>query len=388
MIQLADRVNRISPSMTFAISSQAKALRSQGVDVCDFSVGEPDFVTPAAIRDAAKDALDSGKTKYTATAGLPELRTQIAEKLQGENALPYQPDQVLVTAGGKQALFNTLLSLVNPGDEVLIPRPAWVTYPEIVNLIGATPIFLETDETTDFKVTAQQVEAATNARTHALILNTPVNPTGAVYSKAELQALAEVIVSHGIVVVADEIYEKLIYDDLEHVSIGSLGEDIFNLTVTCNGFSKAYAATGWRLGYAAGPVPIIKAATALQSHSTSGANTFAQYGALAALTGSEDPVTEMRGIFERRRDLVVASLREIPGLSCTIPCGAFYVFPNISAFHLDSMSFCARLLDEAHVATVPGIAFGADTNIRLSYATDAETLKEGLARLHSFTASL
>ncbi len=384
MIKLADRAGQISPSMTFAISSKAKALIARGIDVCDFSVGEPDFVTPAAIRDAAKDALDAGMTKYTPTAGLPELRRLIAEKLDRENGLPYTPDQILVTAGGKQALFNVALALLDPGDEALILNPSWVTYPEIVKLAGATPVVIEADETTGFKVTPRQLSAAITPRTRLMIFNSPSNPTGAVYSPAEIEALADVLVAHQVIVVADEIYEKLIYGDLRHLSIGSLGSEVFALTITVNGFSKAYAATGWRLGYAAGPLPVIKAATAIQSHSTSGANTFAQYGAIAALRGPQETVEKMRAIFEQRRDLMITGLREIPGITCPTPQGAFYAFPNISSTGLGSVAFCEQLLERERVAAVPGIAFGADSHVRLSYATDAAMIREGLARLRHF----
>ncbi|MBN1247235.1 MAG: pyridoxal phosphate-dependent aminotransferase [Anaerolineae bacterium] len=389
-MKLSERATRISPSMTFAISSKAKALKAQGVDICDFSVGEPDFITPALMREAAKAALDEGRTKYTPTAGLPELRTLIAEKLNAENGLAYHPEQVLVTVGAKQALFNVLMVVLNPGDEALVPTPAWVTYPEIVKITGAEPVLLPTDETTGFRMTPEQLDAAITDKTRVLILNSPSNPTGAVYTTAEIAALAEVIVRRQILVVADEIYEKLVYDGVEHRSIGSLGKEVLDLTVTCNGFSKAFAATGWRLGYAAGPLPIIKAAAALQSHSTSGATTFAQYGALAALnaTASAGAVAEMRRVFESRRDLVVPALRAIPRITCALPQGAFYAFPNISATGLGSMAFCERLLAEEHVAAVPGIAFGADTNIRISYATDTETLREGLKRLRRFAVSL
>lgn len=390
MIKLADRGNRISPSVTFAIASRAKALKAQGVDVCDFSVGEPDFNTPEVMRVAAKEALDAGKTKYSPTAGLPELRSAIAEKLGRDNGLVYSPEQVMVTVGGKHALFNTLMVLLNPGDEAIVPTPAWVTYPEIVKLTGAKAVFVTTDETKGFKLSARQLADAVTPRTRVLILNSPCNPTGAVYSAQEITALAEVIVEHQIVVISDEIYEKLIYDGLEHLSIGSLDDEIHKLTVTCSGFSKAYAATGWRLGFAAGPATVIRAATALQSHSTSGATTFAQYGALAALQtpSLEKIVAEMRTVFEARRDVVVSELQQIPGLTCGMPHGSFYVFPNISQTGLDSMTFCKRLLDSEQVATVPGVAFGTDSNIRISYATDTGTLREGLARLRRFVASL
>ncbi len=387
-MKLADRVNRISPSMTFAIANKAKSLKATGVDVCDFSVGEPDFITPAMMREAAKAALDAGRTKYTPTAGLPELRAAIAAKLNSENDLPYAPEQILVTAGGKQALYNMLAVLLDPGDEAIIPTPAWVTYQEIVTLHGAQPVFVETTEETGLKLTTAQLEMAITPRTRVLILNAPSNPTGAVYAPDELAALAEVLVAHQIAVVADEIYEKLVYDGLYHKSIGSLSREVFDLTVTINGFSKAYAATGWRLGYAAAPLPAIEAATAVQDHSTSGANTFAQYGALAGLASPGDTIEDMRVVFEERRNLVVAGLQAIPGLTCSRPGGAFYVFPNISRTGLSSMDFCKRLLEQEAVAAVPGLAFGAEGYIRISYATDTSTLREGLRRLDRFVRSL
>ncbi len=388
MIELADRTYAISPSMTLAISSQAKALRAAGVDVCNFGVGEPDFNTPAHIREAAKKALDEGKTKYAPEGGVPRLRELIAEKLQRENNLPYKPEQVIVSTGGKQALFNVLVSILGPGDEALIPAPYWVSYPEIVKLARAVPVFMPTSEETGFKITPGQLDAAINHKTRALILNSPSNPTGVIYTAGELEVLAAVAVRRGVPVVSDEMYEKLVYDTAEHVSIGSLGDGIFELTITCNGFSKAYAATGWRLGYAAGPTHVIKAASDIQSHSTSGATTFAQYGAIAALEGPQDEIEAMRQEFERRRDLMLAGINAVPGVTCTRPGGAFYLFPNISASGLDSMTFCRRLLAEEHVAIVPGIAFGADQNVRFSYATDRVTIEKGIERLDRFVRSL
>jgi len=393
MIQLADRTRAISPSMTLTISSRAKAMRAAGVDVCNFGVGEPDFNTPSHIRQAAKAALDAGKTKYAPAGGLPRLRELIAEKLKRENNLPYRPEQVMVSTGGKQALFNVLLTILGPGDEALIPIPYWVSYPEIVKLARARPIYLPTTEETGFKITPSQLDAAVarDASSHqerALILNSPANPSGLIYTPGEIRALAEVAVARKISVLSDEIYEKLIYDGAKHLSIGSLGDEIFDLTITCNGFSKAFAATGWRLGYAAGPTHIIQAAVNIQSHSTSGANTFAQYGAIAALEGPLDEVEQMRQEFKRRRDLMLEGINAIPGLSCARPQGAFYVFPNISATGLDSTTFCQRLLDEQHVAIVPGIAFGADGNVRLSYATDRGTIEKGVGRLDRFVRSL
>ncbi len=388
MIPLSDRTKLIAPSMTFAIDAKAKALTAQGIDVCNFGVGEPDFVTPANVREAAKAALDAGQTKYSQTAGLPRLRSLVAEKLNRENDLPYTPNQVMISTGGKQALYNVMLAILGPGDEALIPVPYWVSYTEIVKLAGATPVFLPTSEATEFRITPEQLAAAITPRTRMLLLNSPSNPTGSVYTPEEIAALAEVIVAHGIAVVSDEIYEKLLYDGLRHLSIGSLSEEIFDLTLTCNGFSKAYAATGWRLGYAAGPKHVIEAAIDIQSHTTSGPNTFAQYGGIAALEESQESIEVMRVAFERRRDLMYAGVSAIPGLVCPKPQGAFYLFPNISATGLDSITFCARLLEQEHLALVPGIAFGMDTNVRLSYAADVETIEKGVERLTRFMYAL
>jgi aspartate aminotransferase len=388
MIELAERTKSVSPSMTLAISSQAKAMRAAGVDVCNFGVGEPDFNTPEHIREAAKTALDAGKTKYAPAGGIPRLRELIAEKLERENSLVYSPEQVMVSTGGKQALFNILLAILGPSDEALIPVPYWVSYPEIVRLARAEPVFLTTSEENDFKISPEQLDAAINERTRVLILNSPSNPTGSIYTPDEVAALARVAVARGLAVLSDEIYEKLVYDDSTPVSIGSLGREILDLTITCNGFSKAYAATGWRLGYAAGPTHVIKAALKIQSHSTSGANTFAQYGAITALESSQEDVERMRLVFKERRDLMVEGIRSIPGIRCSVPQGAFYLFPNISATGLDSLTFCERLLEEEHVAIVPGIAFGADGNVRLSYATDNETIEKGIERLDRFVRSL
>lgn len=388
MIQLADRTWSIEPSVTLALSARAKALRAAGVDVCDFTVGEPDFNTPVHIREAAKRALDEGKTKYAPAGGLPKLQELIAAKLRTENGLPYSADEIIVCTGGKQAILNVLLTVLSRDDEALIPTPYWVSYPEIVKLARAKPVLMPTTEATGFKITPEQLDAAITPQTKVLILNSPSNPTGAVYSRAELAALAEVLVQREVAVLSDEIYEKLLYDGEEHVSIGSLGEAIFNLTLTCNGFSKAYAATGWRLGYAAGPAHVIKAATDIQSHTTSGATTFAQYGAIAALEGPQDEVEAMRREFERRREVLLAGLQALPGITCTRPGGAFYLFPNITATGLSSLDFSARLLEDYHVAIVPGSAFGADANVRFSYATSMAAIEKGLERLRQFVATL
>ncbi len=366
MIPLSQRALAIAPSLTFAIDSRAKELATQGIEVCNFGVGEPDFDTPRHIREAAKTALDRGLTKYTPPPGLPRLRELVAQKLARENALNYPASQVMITVGGKQGLFNVLMALINPGDEALIPIPYWVTYPEIVKMAHGVPVFLPTTTAAGFKITPEQLAAAITPHTRLLILNSPSNPTGAMYTRQELIALAEVLVEHNVAVISDEIYEKLVYSGAEHVSIGSLGKEIFDLTVTCNGFSKAYAATGWRLGYVAGPPALIKAATNIQSHVTSCVNTFAQYGAIAALEGPQEEIEIMRQAFERRRDLLFARLNAIPGLQVAPPDGAFYIFPGISDTGLDSMTFCQRLLEQEHVALVPGIGFGADANVRIS----------------------
>lgn len=388
MIQLSDRTKTISPSMTLDIFAKAKALAAQGLDICNFGVGEPDFNTPQHIREAAKAALDAGKTKYAPAGGVSRLRALIADHLHLQNGLDYTTEQVIVSTGGKQALLNTLLAILGPGDEALIPAPYWVSYPEIVKLARAVPVFLPTTEETHFKITPAQLAAAINEKTRVLILNSPSNPTGAIYTPEEIRALGEVLVAHKLAVLSDEIYEKLLYDGSEHLSIGSVSRELLDLTITCNGFSKAYAATGWRLGYAAGPRHIIDAAITIQSHSTSGANTFAQYGAIAALEGPQDEIECMRQAFSLRRDLMYNRIREIPGLTCSQPHGAFYVFPNISATGLDSLTFCQQLLEREGVAIVPGVAFGADANVRLSYATDNATIEKGLDRLGRFVASL
>jgi len=387
MIQLADRTAMISPSTTLAIAARAKALAAAGVQVYDFSVGEPDFDTPAHIREAAKRALDEGKTRYAPAAGVPRLRELVAEKLRRENGLNYTPDQVIICTGGKQAILNVMLAVLGPGDEVLIPTPYWVSYPEIAKLARAKPVLVPTEAADGYKLTAEQLRQAITPRTKMLILNSPSNPTGTVYTREELQALAEVLVEKQVAVLSDEMYEKLIYDGETHVSIGSLGPEIFELTLTCNGFSKAYAATGWRLGYAAGPHHVIKAAVDIQSHTTSGATTFAQYGAIAALEGPQEALVAMRREFEGRRDLMYAGLQALK-LPCPYPRGAFYAFPSVASTGLDGDTFCARLLEQEHVVCVPGSAFGAPECVRFSYATSRATIEKGLTALARFLSRL
>ncbi|MEO1208968.1 MAG: pyridoxal phosphate-dependent aminotransferase [Cyanobacteria bacterium J06638_20] len=387
-MRLAERVNRVSPSLTLAIDAKAKAMKAEGLDVCSFSAGEPDFDTPAHIVHAAKAALDQGKTRYGPAAGEPKLRNAIAQKLHRDNQLCYNPENILVTNGGKQSLFNLMMALIESGDEVIIPAPYWVSYPEMVKLAGGTPVILPTTVDARFKVTPDQLRAAITPQTRLFIFNSPSNPTGMVYTPDEVRAIAQVLVEQDIWVVADEIYEKILYDGAQHLSIGAVGPEMFERTIVSSGFAKTYAMTGWRVGFLAGPEPIIKAASRLQSHSTSNVCTFAQYGAIAAYESPQDCVVEMRTAFAERRAFMLERLNQIPGLTCPTPDGAFYMFPSIAEIGMKSIDFCEALLEKYKVATVPGIAFGADSCMRLSYATDMSTIQEGLNRLAAFVKEL
>ena len=387
-IKLAARVQRVTPSMTLAISAKAKAMKAEGLDVCSFSAGEPDFDTPNHIREAAKQALDTGKTRYGPAAGEPRLRSAIATKLRNENKLAYNAENIIVTNGGKHSLYALMMITIEAGDEVLIPAPYWVSYPEIVKLAGGTPVIMPTTAESGYKITPKQLQQAITPKTKFLIFNSPSNPTGMVYSPEEVRALADVVVANDIWVVADEIYEKILYDGAQHLSIGAVSEAMIKRTIVSNGFAKAYAMTGWRLGYLAGPVELIKAANTLQSQSTSNVCTFAQYGAISALESSQDCVETMRQAFAKRRTAIVNLVNSIPGLNCVIPNGAFYLFINISKTGLTSLDFCNRLLDEKYVAAVPGVAFGADSGIRVSYATDMATIEQGMERLNVFVQQL
>ncbi|WP_066383278.1 MULTISPECIES: pyridoxal phosphate-dependent aminotransferase [unclassified Anabaena] len=386
-MKLAARVSQVTPSLTLAIAAKAKAMKAEGIDVCSFSAGEPDFDTPAHIKAAAAKALESGKTKYGPAAGEPKLREAIARKLQSDNGLDYKAENVIVTNGGKHSLYNLMVALIDPGDEVIIPAPYWLSYPEMVTLVGGKPIIIQTDASTGYKITPEQLRTAITPKTKLFVLNSPSNPTGMVYTPEEIKALAQVIVDADIYVVSDEIYEKILYDGAQHISIGSLGKEIFERTLISNGFAKAYSMTGWRLGYLAGPVEMIKAASTIQGHSTSNVCTFAQYGAIAALESPQDCVEEMRQAFAQRRQVMLDRLNAIPGLSCPKPDGAFYLFPDISKTGLKSLEFCNALIEEHQVAVIPGIAFGADHNIRLSYATDLATIEKGMDRLEKFVRS-
>lgn len=385
---LAPRTSTLSPSLTLAVDAKAKKMKAEGVDVCGFGAGEPDFDTPQHIKDAAASALAAGFTKYTPSSGLPELRAAIAEKLKNENGLDYKPSQIIVNCGAKHSCYNVILATCGPGDEVIIPAPYWLSYPEMVKLADATPVIVPTQEANGFKLTPDEFRSAMTPATKLIILNSPSNPTGAVYTKEELQALAEVALEEDILMLSDEIYEKITYDGTPHVSLASLGPEVYKLTITVNGFSKAYAMTGWRLGYVAAPEPIAAAIDSIQSHSTSNPTSFAQKGALAALKGDQSFIGEMQRAFAERRAYMYEKLTNIPGITCVKPMGAFYMLPNIASFGLGSVAFCERLLEEQKVACVPGIAFGTDAHIRLSYACSMENIQKGLERLAAFCASL
>jgi len=386
-MQLAARTTQVPPSITLAISAKAKAMKAEGIDVCSFSAGEPDFDTPEHIREAAKKALDEGKTRYGPAAGELKLREAIAAKLYKHNRLNYQPENVMVANGGKQSLFNLMLALIESGDEVIIPAPYWLSYPEMVKLAGGVPKIVSTEAANGYKIAPEQLRQAITPKTKLFIFNSPSNPTGAVYTPAEVRALAAAIAETDLLVVADEIYENILYDGAEHLSLGAASPDVFERTLTSNGFAKSYAMTGWRVGYLAGPLELIKAASKIQSHSTSNVCTFAQYGAIAALEGPQEPVREMVAAFTQRRSAILERIGAIAGLSCPIPQGAFYVFVDISVTGLSSLEFCNQLLDSQQVAAVPGIAFGDNRCIRLSYATDLTVIEKGMARLEQFVSS-
>ncbi len=395
---ISERVRSISASMTLAISAKAKKMRKEGIDVVGFGAGEPDFGTPAHICEAAIAAVREGFTRYTPSSGTPELKQAICTKLERDNNLKYQVSQVIVSCGAKHSLFNVILSLCNKGDEVIIPSPYWVSYPEMVKAAEGIPVLITTDETQEFKISASQLEEAISPRTKAFILNSPANPTGVVYTEEELLEIARVVVDHKIICISDEIYEKIIYDGLKHISIASLGKDIKKQTVLINGVSKAYAMTGWRIGYAvAENEELIKAMSNLQSHSTSNPSSISQKAAQVALEGPQGCVEEMVAAFRERRDFIVKEINSIKGISCIKPEGAFYVFASIKSLLgkkyrdtliTDSLQFSQLLLDEAKVAVVPGAVFGAEGYLRFSYATDKETIAEGMKRIKEFVKNI
>jgi len=385
--RISERAASLTPSLTLAIDGKARELRAAGVDVVGFGTGQPDFDTPDFIKEAAKQALDEGFTKYTAAAGTPELRQAIADKFQRENGLDYQASQIIVSCGGKHSCYNVMMAVCQPGNEVIIPAPYWLSYPEMAKLAGAKPVVLETSDATEFKVTPDQLRAAINDNTRLFILNSPSNPTGSVYSPDEIKALGDVCVEKGVLILSDEIYEHLVYDGVEHRSVATFSDEHKAHTIIAHGFAKAWSMTGWRLGFIAAPQPIAKAVAAIQSHSTSNPTSFAQVGGVAALNNPMDHLAGWLEEFARRRAYVTGRLAEISGISCCNAKGAFYLFPNISGTGLKSTEFCSQLLETQNVAAVPGVAFGADDYFRLSYATSMEQLEKGLDRIETFCKS-
>lgn len=389
-MKLSKRVQQLTPSTTLAITAKAKALRKQGHDVIGLGAGEPDFNTPEPILRAAEEAMRAGHTKYTPSGGIPELKQAIVEKFRRDNGLTYQPDQIVVTSGAKHALYNLFQVLIDPGDEVIIPAPYWVSYIEQVKLAGGTPVIIRGEESQSFKVTPEQLSGAITERTRAFLINSPSNPTGMVYSREELEALGRVCLEHGLVIISDEIYEHLIYGDQAHVSIAQLGPEFYERTVVINGVSKTYSMTGWRIGYAAGPAEVIQAMTGLSSHSTSNPTSVAQYAALAALNGSQEPVQEMKKAFKERRDYVVQRIRNIGELRIQEPQGAFYAFVNVrdvvdaAERFRDVDEWVKALLEEELVAVVPGSGFGSPDHIRISYATSMDQLEKAMDRIERF----
>ena len=377
---VAETIADLTPSATLAITSQAKQMREDGIDVCSFGAGEPDFDTPQHIKQAAIDALEGGETKYTAVSGLVPLRKLLSKKLREENHVNYEPEQISINCGAKHSCFNAIMATCDAGDEVIIPAPYWTSYPEMVRAVGAEPVFVETKQENGWKMTAAEFDAAMSGSTKMVILNSPNNPTGAVYTREEITAIAEQAASEDILILSDEIYEKLVYDGAEHFSAASVSEDVRNVTITINGFSKAYSMTGWRLGYTAAPPEIAKAISTIQSHSTSNACSFAQYGAIAALTGDQTEMEDMVAEYNIRRQYMLGRLGAFSNITTVEPQGAFYFLVNIEKTGIKSTNFAEKLLSRMHVATIPGSAFGHDYSVRISYATSLPIIKEGLDR--------
>ncbi len=396
--KLASRLDPIKPSITLAVTAKAAKLKADGVDVVSFGAGEPDFDTPDHIKDAARAALDKGVGKYTEVGGILPLRKAIAAELSAVHKTTIEPDQVLVSSGAKHSLYNIFMALIDPGDEVLIPAPYWVSYPDMVMLAGGKPVILETKAEDDFAVTAQQVAAAVTPKTRAIVLNNPSNPTGAVYTRAQIEALAKVVVEKNLIVISDDIYRQLVYGDAEYVSIASVSPEVAKLCVLVDGVSTTYAMTGWRIGYTAGPQPLIKAMAKIQGQSTSNPTHIAQIATLAALTGPQDCVATMRKAFDERRKEMVKLLRAIPGVSCREPKGAFYAFPNVAAYVgkktpqgtvlADDVQLCDWLVEVGKVAVVPGSGFGAPGFVRLSYACSMQNIQKGVGRMAEALATL
>jgi aspartate aminotransferase len=392
-MNLSKKAQQIQPSVTLAISAKANEMKSKGIDVIGFGVGEPDFNTPINIQEAAIKAIRDGHTKYTAASGIVELKKAVASKFLKENDLYYHESQIIISTGAKQCLANLFQAALNPGDEVLIQTPYWVSYPELIQLADGVPVFIATDEKDNFKLNLEKLEGAVTAKTKMIIVNSPNNPTGTVYNKEDLEMIAEFARKHDLLILSDEIYEKLIYGDEKHISIASLSEDAYKRTVVINGVSKSFAMTGWRIGYAAGSAEIIKLMSNIQSHTTSNPSSISQYASLEALTGPTDAQTAMIGEFKKRRNYMTERINSIKSISCCEPMGAFYVMINITKLMgkeiegeliKDSMTFSSSLLEHARVAVVPGIAFGDDRYVRISYATSMENIVNGLDRIETY----
>lgn len=383
-IRLAERLKLVKPSSTLAITSKAKKLKADGFDIVNLAAGEPDFDTPDFVKEAAIDAIKQGFTKYTPTTGTPELKKLISEKLKKDNALEYEPNQIVVSCGAKHSIFNALFVLLDPGEEVLIPLPYWVSYPEMVNLCMGKPRFIKTSSENNFKVTPRQLEEQINSNTKVFILNSPSNPTGCVYSEKELADIARICVKNKVFVISDEIYEKLIYDGTKHLSIASLNKEIYDLTITINGLSKSYSMTGWRIGYLAAALDIAEAVSRLQDHSTSNPNSIAQKGAVAALRYQNGFFEKVTSEFASRRDFCIERLRAMPCITPVIPSGAFYIFCDISKTGIKAADFANSLLEEKYVSLIPGEGFGMNNYIRISFATSLEQLKKGMDRIEEF----
>jgi aspartate aminotransferase len=385
-MKIANRMEKLAPSLTLSITALANELKAQGKDILSFSAGEPDFDTPQVVKDAAIKAINEGKTKYTAVEGIKQTKQAIINKLKKDHNLDYKLDGIVISNGAKHSLFNLAQALIDDGDEVIIPSPYWVTYPELVVYSGGVPVFLETDESSDFKITATQLKDAITPKTKILMLNSPSNPTGSIYTKDELLAIGEVLKGTNIIVLSDEMYEKLIYNGKKFTASAEVSEDMYNRTVTINGLSKSVAMTGWRFGYVATPdIKLAKAMSKLQGQVTSNVNSMTQYAAIVALEGEANKDIEMMRVeFEKRKDYAVKAINDIEKLSCFNPDGAFYLFINIKKFSNDSMKFCADLLESKGVALVPGLAFGMEGYVRLSFATSMENIKDGINRIKEF----
>jgi len=382
--KISRRAASLTPSITLAIDSKAKQMKADGIDVVGFAAGEPDFATPRHITDAAIKALNDGFTKYTPSSGIPELRQAAADKFKRDNDLNYKPSQIIISCGGKHSCCNVILATCDPGDEVIIPAPYWLSYPDMARLAEEKPVIIETADKSEFKITPEQLRAAITPRSRLFILNSPSNPTGSLYTREEVKALGDICVENGLLIMSDEIYEKLVYDGAQHASVAATSQRHYDHTIIVHGLAKAYSMTGWRIGLTAAPEPIARAIDAIQSHSTSNPTSFAQKGGVAALNGPQDHVAVWLAEFARRRAYAWDRFNKIPGISCVNAKGAFYLFPNISKLGLKSMDFCARLLDREKVAAVPGIAFGADDYLRISYATSMANIEKGLDRIERF----